>query len=68
MQDVPRVDSSKPKIMRMVVVLPAPLRPMKAKTLPRGTSKDTVSTAHLLPKYLVNPRAWMTASPEKAVV
>ena len=30
----------------MVVVLPAPLRPMNAKTLPRGTLKETLSTAH----------------------
>ena len=36
--------------MRMVVVLPAPLRPMNAKTLPRGTLKETLSTAHLRPK------------------
>jgi hypothetical protein len=56
MLDVPRVGSSKPRIMRMVVDLPAPLRPMKANTLPRGTRKDAVSTAHLLPKYRVSPR------------
>jgi hypothetical protein len=36
--------------MRMVVVLPAPLRPRKAKTLPRGTRNETPSTAHLPPK------------------
>ena len=28
----------------------APFRPMKAKTLPRGTLKETLSTAHLRPK------------------
>src|SRR6516162_4397776 len=62
MLDVPRVGSSNPRIMRIVVVLPAPLRPMKANTLPRGTEKETVSTAHLLPKYLVSPAVLMTAS------
>jgi hypothetical protein len=36
--------------MRMVVVLPAPLRPMKAKTLPRGTLNERLSTAQRRPK------------------
>src|SRR6516162_5205204 len=68
MLDVPRVGSSKPKIIRMVVVLPAPFRPMKAKTLPRGTQKETVSTAHLPPKYLVSPCVSITAGQESPAV
>src|SRR5262249_50296787 len=64
MVDEPRVGSSRPRIMRMVVVLPAPFRPVKAKTLPRGTRKETVSAAHLPPKYLVSPRVSMTAAQE----
>src|SRR5262245_47367262 len=64
--DDPRVGSSNPRIMRMVVVLPAPLRPMKAKTLPRGKLDETATTAHWLPKSFVKPRVWMTASGESA--
>src|SRR5271166_3082378 len=62
MMDEPRVGSRRPRIMRMVVVLPAPLRPMKAKTLPRGTLKETRSTAHWWPKYRVSRWAWITES------
>src|SRR5262249_17997336 len=62
MADEPRVGSSRPRIMRMVVVLPAPLRPMKAKTLPRGTRKDRPSTAHFGPKNRVTPSASITGS------
>ena len=33
-----------------IVVLPAPLGPMMAKTSPSSTSKDTLSTARMPPK------------------
>ena len=55
MIDEPRVGSRRPRSMRMVVVLPAPLRPMNAKTLPRGTLKETLSTAHLPPEVARQP-------------
>src|SRR5256885_9226448 len=45
MADAPRVGSSRPRIMRMVVVLPAPLRPMKAKTLPRHAERQAIDDA-----------------------
>src|ERR1035438_2693421 len=40
-------------IMRMVVVLPLPLGPMKPKTLPSGTVRERSSTAVTSPKVLV---------------
>ena len=46
--------------MRMVVVLPEPLRPRNAKTLPRGTSRFSSYTAGLTPKYRVKPRVRIT--------
>src|ERR1035437_1431921 len=59
---VPHVGGSSPMSIRMVVVLPEPLRPRNAKTQPRGTSRLSSYTAGLPPKYLVNPRVWMTDS------
>src|SRR5262249_9441473 len=43
--------------MRMVVVLPAPLRPRKPTTCPRSTSKLTSSSARTGPQYLVTRSA-----------
>src|ERR1019366_8232972 len=40
-------------IMRMVVVLPLPLGPIKPKTLPSGTVRERSSTAVTSPKVLV---------------
>ncbi|SPQ23253.1 e98e75a7-7cbd-4612-a016-2ec9e6549ee9 [Thermothielavioides terrestris] len=42
-----------PRMRLMVVDLPAPLGPSRAKTSPCGTPKVTLSTAVLLPKVLV---------------
>src|ERR1039457_7467796 len=39
--------------MRMVVVLPLPLGPIKPKTLPSGTLRERSSTAVTSPKVLV---------------
>ena len=42
---VPAVGSRSPIIMRMVVVLPAPLRPRKPNTMPASIAKVRSSTA-----------------------
>ncbi len=49
-------------IMRMVVVLPAPLGPMKPQSEPRGTSRSSSDTAVVAPKVLVTPRRRMAES------
>ena len=46
----PEVGLISPSSMRMSVDLPDPLRPSKAATQPRGTSKLTESAAHFWPK------------------
>src|SRR5262245_22392845 len=46
--------------MRMVVVLPAPLSPRRAKMEPRGTLRLSQLTAILPPKRLASPRISMT--------
>src|SRR5579862_8990427 len=56
----PRVGCTNPSSRRIVVVFPEPLRPKKAKTLPRGTSRFSPSTAGLPPKYRVRPRVKIT--------
>ena len=50
-----RVGVASVVIMRTVVVLPAPLGPRRPKTVPRGTSKLTSSTATKSPKVLTRP-------------
>ena len=45
----PRVGSTSPISIRIVVVLPAPLRPRKPKIDPRGTFKSSGATTWRLP-------------------
>ena len=45
-----------------VVVFPAPLRPSSPKISPRWTSKDTPSTATVLPYRFDNPATLITVS------
>ena len=45
----PELGASRPRIMRIVVDLPAPLGPRKPVTLPGWTTKETSSTATVLP-------------------
>src|SRR5918997_6785037 len=70
---MPRTRSSPPvtgetqAIMRIVVVLPAPLGPRKPNTSPRCTVKSTPSTATSRPKRLLSAVALMSgASPADA--
>src|SRR2546428_12585473 len=55
----PAVGRSRPVSILMVVLLPAPLGPRKPKKRPRGTSKETSSTATFLRKALVRWRTTM---------
>src|SRR5215470_5771998 len=52
---VPLLGARNPAIMRIVVVLPAPLGPRKPSTPPRWTAKLTLSTAVIGPKCLLRP-------------
>ena len=52
---------SRPMIIRIVVVLPAPLPPTKPVSLPRGTSNETSSTTVTSPNRRVSPRVWIMA-------
>src|SRR3712207_5974312 len=60
MRAVPAVGRSRPTSIRMVVDLPAPLRPRKAVNLPGATSKVRPSTAVRVPCRLVSPRTSIT--------
>ena len=53
--DRPRVGSSKPPIIRSVVVLPQPDGPSSAKKLPRSISSERSSTATTSSKRFVTP-------------
>jgi hypothetical protein len=57
---VPEVGRARPRTIRKVVVLPAPLGPRKPVTRPGWTSKLRPSTARRVPKALVSPRALIT--------
>src|SRR5918995_2432038 len=57
----PSVTGDTQAIMRMVVVLPAPLGPRKPNTSPRRTEKSMPSTATSSPKRLVSALASMRA-------
>src|SRR5262245_2903911 len=50
---LPLVGKSKPHMSLMVVVLPAPLGPRKAKSSPRPICRFKLSTAILAPNFLV---------------
>lgn len=52
---VPAVGVTRPRIMRMVVVLPAPLGPRKPVMTPGSTEKLRLSTAVTGPNRLVRP-------------
>ena len=58
----PPVGASSPRIIRMVVDLPAPFGPRKPVTTPGRTVKLRSSTASLAPYRLVNPRASIISS------
>ena len=60
MRSVPAETGDTQAIMRIVLVLPAPLGPRKPKLSPAATSKSMPSTAVNTPKRLVRPRAWMS--------
>src|SRR2546428_843763 len=55
----PAVGRMRPISMRMVVLLPEPLAPRKAKIEPAATSIERSSTAVKVPKRLVSPRVRM---------
>ena len=57
---LPDVGRSSPRIMRIVVDLPAPLGPRKPVTTPGRTVNDRSSTATLSPNLLVSERASIT--------
>src|ERR1044071_3357566 len=54
---VPEVGCSRPTIILIVVVFPAPFGPRKPNTSPAYTSKLTLSTATLSPYRLTSSRA-----------
>src|SRR5580704_5656416 len=53
----PLVGASRPRIIRIVVDLPAPLGPRKPVTIPGCTVNVRSSTASFAPNRLVSPRA-----------
>ena len=55
----PMSGRNSPSSIRSVVVLPAPLWPMKPNTSPTRTAKVTSSTATRLPKYFESPWIWI---------
>src|SRR5581483_6752004 len=59
---VPDVGFTNPRIMRSVVVLPAPLGPRKPVTEPGSTVKLSRSTARMLPRKTF-VRSWATMRP-----
>src|SRR5579885_3304615 len=64
----PEVTGDTQAIIRIVVVLPAPLGPRKPNTSPRPTLKSTPSTATRSPKRLVSRRASMSAEASASVL
>ncbi len=61
---LPAVGVISPSIMRMVVVLPAPLGPRKPKISPRRTSTLRLSTASRSPYFFARLRVRKTISPD----
>src|ERR1700751_1478824 len=57
MVTVPDVGRSRPRMSRIVVVLPAPFGPRNPVILPGATLNDKLSTATVSPYRLVRPRA-----------
>src|SRR5689334_25390835 len=64
---VPSVGSSKPPIMRSVVVLPQPDGPSIAKKLPRSILRLRRSTATTSSKRFVTSTSVMSAAPSRPV-
>ncbi len=61
---LPEVGSSRPAIMRSVVVLPQPEAPSRAKNVPSGTVRSSGWTAVTSPKVLLIPeRVMVMAGP-----
>lgn len=58
METLPWSGALNPRIMSIVVVLPAPLGPRNATTSPGCTVKSRPRTAWTFPKLLCNPAAW----------
>jgi len=58
---LPALGVTRPKSMRSVVVLPAPLGPKNPTTCPESTVKSRWSTAVTDPNRLVNPSISMVA-------
>src|SRR3954447_17865127 len=61
MVELPAVGRARPRTIRSVVVLPAPLGPRKPVTAPSRTRNDRSSTAAMGPKRLVSPTASIVA-------
>src|SRR5262245_49482752 len=59
---LPDVGNSRPHIILMVVVLPAPLGPRKANSSPCRMSRLTSWTAVLVPYCLVTRSSWIMSS------
>ena len=59
---LPPVGVSRPRIIRMVVDLPAPFGPRKPVTSPGSTSNDSWFTAMVLPNFLVSSTASIMTS------
>src|SRR3954462_793284 len=59
----PAVGRSSVARIRMLVVLPAPLGPMKPNTCPRPTSNDTSCTARVAPKKRCSRRSSIIDEP-----
>src|SRR5436190_10721142 len=62
----PPVGWSRPRISRIVVVLPAPFGPRNPVIRPGSMVNDSWSTASLSPKRLVRPRASIIVDPPQA--
>src|SRR3954470_2543172 len=59
----PVVAGTRPVIIRIVVVLPAPLGPRNPVTVPGSRVKETSSTTVRPPYCLVNPLTWIIGDP-----
>src|SRR5690348_9532274 len=63
----PALGGMKPVIMRIVVDLPAPFGPRNPSTSPFPTSKETPSTARLVPKDLLRLSTLITLTLQSAL-
>src|SRR6266516_3219760 len=65
---VPPLGRTRPRIVRRVVVFPAPFGPRKPTTVPRSTAKLNWSTASTWPNRLLSPSTSITAMETPLVV